>query len=282
MPVEVVGSQAGQHAHTRGDGHVGRLVGGDLHHVGVGRRPVRSISVTGTPMFPMSATSSPSWPQDGRGQGGGRALALGAGDRHHPGVGEVLEPQGHGRGDRHPRRARRRPARGGTGSPRGPAPPRRRRPTPPGRGGSPADRPTEPIRRRACSGRSSIRSGTTPAFGQQPAMARPSLPDPPHAPPVEAHSSSRFTTPPVSTRSTAAAMPGSGKASVRLRGSAGRRRRRPTPGPGRRGQGAHHRPCPRHRGSSERIRRAAADSRRSPTHSKGLSSSLIRAANPGT
>ena len=43
VPVEVVGGQAGQHHHPGGPGDVGRLVGGDLDHVGVGPGPAVGV-----------------------------------------------------------------------------------------------------------------------------------------------------------------------------------------------------------------------------------------------
>ena len=53
-------------------------------------------------MLPIRATSRPLVAEDGRGQRRRGALPLGAGDGHHPGVGEVLQPEGHGRGHHHP------------------------------------------------------------------------------------------------------------------------------------------------------------------------------------
>ena len=278
MPVEMVGGQAGQHAHPRGGGHLGRLIGGDLHHIGIDRIPPVHVGHR-NPDVADEGHLEALMAENGGGEGGGGALPLGAGDGHHRGGGEVLEPDRHGGGDRHPRGG----GRGQFGAvPADPRGPHHHVDVPPGDLVG-ADDPTVGARSRrawAWSGRSSIRVGTTPRPARRPTMASPSCPIP-HTATRRAHSSSRVTPPPSAADPRRRTPPGRGR-----RGPPGRCSRSPTSAadtmPLARSRRAVTTTVSFHWGRSERILMAAADSRRSPTHSKGLSSSLISAAKPGT
>ncbi len=285
MPVEVVGRQAGQHHQSGADRHVGRLVGRDLDHVGVGQGPPVHLDHRDADV-PDQGHVPPVLTQDGRGQRRGGALPLGAGDGHHPGVGEVLEPQGHGRGHRHP---------GGTGRLQlGAVPAHARAPGPPPRSPTTAPRPGRPPRgrlrqclREPVGGRPRV--GRRRAPGLDPAVDGaagpwPALRSPSPTPPPDGRTARRGSRrPPPS----GAARPTSPRRRER-RGPArlgrgergtGHRPRRPGPRPARPGPPPP--ACPATRARDERRRRAAADSRRSPTHSNGLSSSLIRGGEAG-
>ncbi len=99
VPVEVVGGEAGEHHHPGRAGHVGRLVRGDLDHVGVGSGPAVGLEHR-HPDVPDQLHPTTVGLEDGGGQRRRRALALGPGDGQHRCVGVVLEPHRHGRGHR--------------------------------------------------------------------------------------------------------------------------------------------------------------------------------------
>ena len=285
VPVEVVGGQAGQHHHPGRPGHVGRLVRGDLDHVGVG--PGSAVGLEHRhPDVPDQLHPTTVGLEDGGGQRRRRALALGPGDGQHRCVGVVLEPHRHRRGHRHPGGRGRDQFRAVATDPRRPHDHVTLRPVD-GTGTEHRSRPAQGRRHaRSAGARGRRRPGPAPTprpmarVGEGQALGS----HPPDRHPAGEHPSSvsgpGVTGAPASSASTAAATSGSGKARPCVGGQQLRHILVARPAPRPTGASAETTTESRQPGRSASSRRATADSRRSPTHSNGLSASLIRAANP--
>ena len=146
-------------------------------------------------------------------------------------------------------------------------------------GPPPPGRPPRPGGRRSG-------AASTPRSAASPARARPSAPIPQTATRRASAASSvnrsrDVTVPPTAGRRPPAATSGSGKASSERAARSPSTSPAPTSAPAT-GARVVTTTESRQPGRSASSRRAAADSRRSPTHSNGLSTSLMRAANPST